>query len=121
MDIYQARRTNLLRLIDDDFGGNQTAFAAAVGLKPPQVNRWVSETASEKRRITEGSARHIEERCHKEAGWLDVADLVEPDKLPPKAPVPVEGLEYVVKAWETATDLDRAVALAWARAVLSRR
>lgn len=70
MDIYQARRTNLLRLIDDDFGGSQTAFAAAVGLKPPQVNRWVSETASEKRRITEGSARHIEERCHKEAGFF---------------------------------------------------
>ena len=121
MDIYQARRTNLLRLIDDDFGGNQTAFAVAVGLKPPQVNRWVSETASEKRRITEDSARHIEERRHKEAGWLDVADLVEPDKLPPKVPVPVEGLEYVVKAWEAATDLDRAVVLAWARAILSRR
>lgn len=121
MDIYQARRTNLLRLIDDDFGGNQTAFAVAVGLKPPQVNRWVSETASEKRRITEDSARHIEERCHKPAGWLDAADLVEREKLPATVPAPAEGFGYVAKAWEAATDLDRAVVLAWATALLSKQ
>ena len=121
MDIYQARRINLLRLIDEDFGGNQTVFAAVVGLKPPQVNRWVSETASEKRRITADSARHIEERCHKPAGWLDAADLVEREKPPATVPTPAEGLEYVAKAWEATTDLDRAVALAWARAILSRR
>lgn len=121
MDIYQARRTNLLRLIDEDFGGNQTAFAAVVGLKPPQVNRWVSETASEKRRITEDSARHIEERCHKPAGWLDAADLVEREKPQATVPASAEGLKYVVEAWEAATDIDRAVASAWARAILSKQ
>ncbi len=121
MDIYQARRTNLLRLINDDFGGNQTAFAVVVGVKPPQVNRWVSETASEKRRITEDSARRIEEKCHKSVGWLDAADLVARENLPPPAPAPVEGLDYVVGAWNTADDLDRAVALAWAKVIISRR
>ena len=120
MDTYQARRTNLLRLIRDDFDGNQTAFAVAVGVKPPQVNRWVSETASEKRRITEGSARRIEQKCQKPPGWLDVADLVDPDE-PPALPAPVEGLEYVARSWNAATDLDRAVVLAWARAIISRR
>ncbi len=121
MDIYQARRTNLLRLIDGDFGGNQTAFAVVVGVKPPQVNRWVSETASEKRRITEDSARRIEEKCSKPAGWLDAADLVEQERIPPTVAAPVEGLEYVVKAWNAAADLDRAVVLAWARALLSKQ
>ena len=120
MDTYQARRANLLRLIDEDFDGNQTAFAAAVGVKPPQVNRWVSETASEKRRITEDSARRIEEKCHKESCWLDIIDLVPPEhKAQP--PAPVTGWDSVVAAWHIANELERAVALAWAKALLAKR
>lgn len=121
MDTYQARRANLLRLINDDFDGNQTALAAAVGVKPPQVNRWVSETASEKRRITEDSARHIEEKCRKPLGWLDIADLVEHESHTEQRPAPVTGWDSVVAAWAIANELERAVALAWAKALLAKR
>ena len=90
MDTYAARRKGLIHLIATEYGGNQTTFADHIGVKPPQVNRWVSGTASETRRITEDSARRIEERCGKPTGWLDAIDLIEELKdLPPAVPVPV--------------------------------
>lgn len=119
MDTYQARRQNLIALIADEFAGNQTAFAVKVGVKAPQVNRWVSDTASDKRRINEDSARRIEDACGKEHGWLDIIDLVPPEQnaLPPVA----DDLALVLKAWSAADEINRAVALAWAKSILTKR
>ncbi len=117
MDIYQRRRQNLLRLIEAEFNGNQTAFAGKTGVKPPQVNRWVSETANDKRNITERSARKIEYACGKSDGWLDAADLVEPT---PQL-VHDSGLEMLTRAWTVAGIHARAEGLTWARAVLATR
>lgn len=117
MDIYENRRLNLLQLIAREFGGNQTAFARHVGVSPPQVNRWVSETASDTRRISEKSARQIEAKCGKPPGWLDGADLVESwQPLPPSAS---PDIALLLSAWDLAGAHSRAEALAWARATLA--
>jgi|GEM_PF-4231930 len=117
MDIYEARRHNLLQLIAREFKGNQTAFARKVGVSAPQVNRWLSETASDKRRISEESARQIEAKCEKSSGWLDNADLVEDwQALPPSAS---SDIALLLSAWDIAGPHSRAVALAWARATLA--
>jgi DNA-binding transcriptional regulator YdaS (Cro superfamily) len=67
----EIRRQNLARLIASRFGGNQTHFARALGVKPPQVNRWVSTTAADPRSISEQSARAVEAACGLPPGWLD--------------------------------------------------
>lgn len=117
MDTYENRRLNLLQLITREFGGNQTAFARQAGVSAPQVNRWVSETAADKRRISEESARQIEIKCGKPSGWLDGADLVEPwQPLPPSAS---PDIALLLSAWDIAGPHSRAEALAWARATLA--
>lgn len=117
MDIYETRRSNLLNLIAREYGGNQTAFARAAHVSAPQVNRWVSETAKDKRSITEESARKIEAALGKPAGWLDGADLVEAwPQLPPSASADIA---LLLSAWDIAGAHSRAEALAWARATLA--
>jgi hypothetical protein len=71
MDIYSRRVANLDRLIAERYEGNQASFADAAGLKPPQVNRWLSKTTSDPRRITENSARGIERAIGLPTGWMD--------------------------------------------------
>lgn len=71
MDIYEMRRVRLRKLIDDDFGGRQADFARFVLLAPSQVNRWLSSTAAKIPKINEASARDIEHKCNKPAGWMD--------------------------------------------------
>ena len=119
MDIYQIRRENLIRLIEHGFNGNQTAFAKAISIKAPQINRWLSETAGEKRRITESSARRIEKGCKKPPGWLDVADLVEVREAP--GPLPDGLFQSIAQAWQASDDLEKAVVIAWAHAVPSKK
>lgn len=75
MDIFANRRARLQKLIADDFNGNQAAFSKHSGIKAPQVNRWLSTTAGDKRNITEPSARTIEQKCGKPPRWLDQAEL----------------------------------------------
>lgn len=71
MDVYSRRKANLRNLIDARFGGNQAALAETVGCKPPQVSRWLSDTATDGRNITEKSARSIEDKLRLTDGWLD--------------------------------------------------
>ena len=85
MDIFNLRRLNLQLLIDVDFNGNQARLSEKTDIKAPQINRWLSTTARDKRNITEKSARNIEKRCDKPAGWMDVGHkhrAIKPD-LPP--------------------------------------
>lgn len=71
MDIFDIRRAQLRRLINEVAGGNQSEFAKLTGIKAPQINRWLSSTAREPRNITEPSARTIETKSGKPTGWLD--------------------------------------------------
>lgn len=81
MDIHDIRKARLNELIDLAFAGNQLAFAKKTGIKAPQVNRWLSDTASDTRNITEASARKIEELCGKPRGWLDHDESATPEEI----------------------------------------
>lgn len=69
---YQTRRQRLRELIDTRYEGVTTRFAAAAGLRPPQVFRWLSETGTRSARNMESeSARKIERALGLLEGWLD--------------------------------------------------
>lgn len=74
MEIFETRRARLIKLIEDDFEGNQASFCRHTEIGAPQLNRWISETNSDKRNITERSAREIERKCGKPMDWLDRQD-----------------------------------------------
>lgn len=75
MDIFEHRRQRLQQLIKSYYAENQRRFSEETRIKAPQINRWLSTTASEKRRITETSARKIERASGKvPVMWLDRTD-----------------------------------------------
>ncbi|MDN7881414.1 helix-turn-helix domain-containing protein [Burkholderia aenigmatica] len=120
MDIYIARRRHLKHLIATEYGGSQKAFANQIGVKPSQISRWVSDTTSDIRNISELSARNIEERCGKPQGWLDAADLVESLSEDLESSANDEADEaLLLQAWRTAGKSARREALVWARTVLA--
>lgn len=61
------RIDRLTKLIADKFGGNQAAFARAIGRAPSQVWQYLSGH----RALGEAMARHIETRLRLPRGWLD--------------------------------------------------
>ncbi|WP_369064758.1 helix-turn-helix domain-containing protein [Burkholderia gladioli] len=126
MDIYAHRRRHLKSLIDTEFNGSQKEFAEHIGVKAPQVSRWLSGTTSDARNISEASARAIEAKCGKLAGWLDSADLLgeAPDKdednsLALDAANVDEQKELLLRAWSAAGDQAKQLALMWAKTVLA--
>lgn len=60
------------------------------------------------------TARKIEAAFAKPEGWLDVADIVDPD-----FPHDDDRFAMVAKAWSIADEAGRAVPLAWANATLA--
>lgn len=66
----QIRISQLRKIIDDDFGGNQAAFCRLTQIKPQQVSRWLSSKAIKIPEISESSASEIEKKCNKPDGWL---------------------------------------------------
>lgn len=72
MDTKEIRRRNLVALIDGDpYNGNQAAFARALDVKPSQISRWISLTTTDRRGITEDSARNIENTLGLPSLYLD--------------------------------------------------
>lgn len=74
MNIYEIRRQQLQRLIDERFNGVTKRCAEALGMPPPQLHRWRSTTAKETRRIEWESARSIEMKLDLPQGWMDQAE-----------------------------------------------
>lgn len=74
MNIYEIRRAQLQRLIDERFDGVVKRCADALGMPPPQLHRWRSTTAKETRRIEWESARGIEAKLDLPQGWMDQAE-----------------------------------------------
>jgi transcriptional regulator with XRE-family HTH domain len=72
MDTYDIRKRRLRQLIDIKYGGKQINMARETGIKAPQINRWVSDTAKDKRRIEEDSARAIEKMVELPSRWIDM-------------------------------------------------
>lgn len=61
------RRTKIVQLIMNRFGGNQAKFAEAIQRSPAQVNQWVTK----RRAVGDGLALHIERILNLPTGWLD--------------------------------------------------
>ena len=71
-------------LIRDRFKGNQKAFADAIKKSPSQVNQWLTD----RRAISEGTARHIERSLRLPDLWMDATtDVSEIARAPNEVPV----------------------------------
>ncbi|WP_353979420.1 helix-turn-helix transcriptional regulator [Salinicola endophyticus] len=70
MDIYDIRRSNLLTLLKERFGGNKSKLADAIDRQPSYVSRCLSDGAHRKR-IGEDFARHVEDLLGLPTRWLD--------------------------------------------------
>jgi hypothetical protein len=113
MDIYDLRRSRLRSLIDSACQGNQAQLSSRTGIKAPQINRWLSLTTNEPRRITEESARMIERKMQLTPGWLDRPEDYEP--LAARQPTATAAyftpngarVAQVVKIMQTLSDADQ--------------
>lgn len=76
--LHNARKSNVIRIVAGQFGGNQAAFARAIERAPAQVQQWVKLH----RNIGEASARNIERKLGLSAFDLDrdlTGSLQEPE------------------------------------------
>lgn len=107
MKVYDIRRKNLAALVKDVFGKNQAKLAVAIGVKQPQVNRWLSTSSASPRRISETSARHIEARLGLPHNGLD-----DPNSYMGSAkPSPSKALEDFQTALELSDHSERSILL----------
>lgn len=71
--IEEIRLDNLLVLITEQ--GSTNNFCEKIGKSYAQVNQWVNRSIDHKskkpRSINSLSARNIEDKCNKPAGWMD--------------------------------------------------
>lgn len=117
-DIDEVRR-RAMAMLEIDAGGSATAAAKRVGMTYTQWANLRSgaqdSKTGKKRGMRKETARRIERAFGKPEGWLDSADLVEPN-FPEN-----EDLQTVLRAWNLAEDHEKAVVMAWARATLATR
>ncbi len=71
MDVKTARLLNLRNIVETDFGGNAGKCADALGIKRPQIHRWITSNDKARQGISEESARAIEAKLGKSHGSLD--------------------------------------------------
>lgn len=70
MDVHMRRRAAIRRLIDEEFGGVQARFAAAIGKKPAYLYQILTDSIHSKQ-IGEAMAREIERKLDLREGLLD--------------------------------------------------
>ncbi len=70
-EITEIRRTNLIALIDEKFGGNRAAFCRNTGKHPNLMNLVLSVNPAIRRNIGEKLARDLETKLGLSEGWLD--------------------------------------------------
>lgn len=71
MNAKEQRLSRLRQLIADQFDGKAGQCADALGIKRPQMSRWVTTNDSARQGIAEESARYIEKKLGMPKGWLD--------------------------------------------------
>lgn len=72
MDIRKNRQLRLRQLIDEQFGGVDSAFAAKIDRAPSYIARIFTKKPEHHRNVSETMAREIETICALEPGWLDL-------------------------------------------------
>lgn len=115
-DIDEIRR-KAMGILEQEAGG-PVAAAKRAGMKYAQWANLRSGALDSKtgkqRGMRKETARKIELAFGKLEGWLDHADLIDPN-FPHRDP----GLDLVLKAWNIADEAGRAVPIAWANATLA--
>jgi len=71
MDVKEIRRQRL-KAIADNMYGSAGKFADALGIKRPQMSRWLTDNEKSRQGINEDSARRIEKELGLERGQLDL-------------------------------------------------
>jgi transcriptional regulator with XRE-family HTH domain len=106
MDIYEARRQVVLRLIRSRFGGSQAEFAAKTGIPPSYVTRMLKEAgATSFKRIGDDMALKIENKLDLEPGSvLNPVAGREPAKAQPAAPPPAPPRNFEDRHWVSDSD-----------------
>ncbi|GEM_PF-5468793 len=74
MDIYEIRRRNLDRIIEEDFGANRSELARAMGKHENSLGRFFTES-DYARNIGSAVAREIEQAAKRPEGWMDTEHL----------------------------------------------
>ena len=111
--LAQRRLHRLRQLIQEQFGGNQTAFSRAVGKAPAQIGQYVRE----ERGIGERVARHIEGVFCLPDGWMDQSDpegepATDREPLPPRVETHLRVLDHALREGRvTAEQLESAMHL----------
>ena len=115
-DIDEIRR-KAMGVLEKEAGG-PVAAAKQAGMSHSQWANLRSGAPDSKtgkaRGMRKETARKIEAAFAKPEGWLDVADIVDPD-----FPHDDDRFATVAKAWSIADEAGRAVPLAWANATLA--
>jgi phage repressor protein C with HTH and peptisase S24 domain len=78
-EIKAIRLERLRQLIDDRYNGNAGRCADFMGMKRPQLNRWLTPNEETRQGISEDSARAIEMKHGLPRGWMDSEPM---DELP---------------------------------------
>ena len=114
-DIDEIRR-KAMGILEKEAGG-PVAAAKRAGMKYAQwanLRSGAFDSKTGKRRgMHKDTARKIEAAFGKQAGWLDFADLTEHDFSDD------DRFALLVKAWNIASENERAVPIAWANATLA--
>lgn len=71
MDTKEKRRMQLLLVIEDMFDGESGQCADKLGVKRPQLSRWITANEDARQGISEDSARSIEDKLGLPRLWLD--------------------------------------------------
>lgn len=74
MDVKDTRLQKLRQIIADRFNGIAGKCADYLGIKHPQISRWVTENKKSRQGISEESARAIEHGLGLPHGWMDSTD-----------------------------------------------
>ena len=86
MDTKELRRHRLRVLIDQEFGGSQTALAGRIGRQPDYISRILGG----KKNLGDDLAREIESATGKPRYWLEATDDDAPPALPGASPLKTE-------------------------------
>lgn len=71
MDVKQTRLLRLRQIINDRFGGVAGQCADHLGMKRPQLSRWITKNEEARQGISDESAREIEEKLGYPRWWMD--------------------------------------------------
>lgn len=119
LDVDEVRR-KAMELLEQEVGG-PVAAAKRVGMSYAQwanLRSGARDIRSGKPRgMRKETAWRIEEAFNKPRGWLNMADLVDPN-FPRESD---DAFSRLIRAWNLAGDNDKEIVEAWANAVLSRK